>query len=51
MVHGEIVCSHHLLAEVAEPLLGLSFPPGRLSQLFPALALNLDMPLNGVIFT
>ena len=25
MVHGEIVCSHHLLAEVAEALVGFEF--------------------------
>lgn len=49
MVHGEIVCSHHLLAEVAKAFLYLRFPPGQLAKFFGFISLNFNVALNGIM--
>jgi hypothetical protein len=49
MIHGQVIDTHVLLAEVADSFLDLGYPPLGLPQFFSALTLNTNMPLNGVI--
>jgi hypothetical protein len=49
MIHGQVIGTHVLLAEVADSFLDLGYPPLGLPQFFSALTLNTNMPLNGVI--
>ena len=49
MVHGEIVGSHHLLAEVAKAFLYLRFPPWQLAKFFRTITFNFNVPLNGIM--
>jgi hypothetical protein len=51
MIHGQVIGTHVLPAEVTDSFLDQGFPPWSLPQFFPAFALNTNMPLHGVIVT
>jgi hypothetical protein len=49
MIHRQVLRSDKLMTQATFPFLDLGFPPWRFTKFLRSLALNPNMPLNGVI--